>query len=270
MPELRRERVHGRVEPRERGVVAEALDDLQRVLVLRRDRPGPLHEGVVALDGADLRDQRHELGLQLVEDLAHLDRLHPRLVVVEEDVVRLVVALEAVDVAALQLDRALEMGEEERVVVLGARLRPDVVGVRGGAGHLGCQLGGNAVRLLPVAARRPDQARVVGVVVELLLVAGAGRRAATRSRRRRTSRARSGRASSPDGREPSLRPAASSRSGPRRAPPSRGAGRGSRPDVSSARRSALPSGTPRSGCGGTVASVPLFAPRPKGDIDRHG
>ena len=166
------ERVHRQVEPRERRVVAEPLDDLQRVRVLRVDRPRALHEGVVAVHRADLGDQRHQLGLQVVEDLAHLGGLHPRLVVVEEDVVRLVVAFEALDIAALQLDRALEVGEEEGVVVLGSRLRPHVVGVGGGAGHLGRELGGHAMRLLPVASRRADQARVVRVVVELLLVTG--------------------------------------------------------------------------------------------------
>ena len=155
-------------------VEAEPLDDLQRVVALRLDRPGAFQEGVVALDRADVGDQRHELRLQVVEHLAHLGGLHPRLVVVEEDVVRLVVALEAVHVAALQLDRALEVGEEERVVVVGSRLRPDIVGVRGCTGHLGRKICGDAVRLLPVAPRRADQARVVGVVVQLLLVAGEG------------------------------------------------------------------------------------------------
>ena len=38
------------------------------------------------------------------------------------------------------------------------------------AQHLGAQLGGHAPRLLPVAARDADQARVVGVVLERLLV----------------------------------------------------------------------------------------------------
>ena len=93
----------------------------ERVRVLRVDRPRAVHERVVAVDRADLGDQRHELGLQLLEDLAHLGRLHARLEVVEEGVVGLVVALEALDVAALQLDRALELGPEELVVVLGSR-----------------------------------------------------------------------------------------------------------------------------------------------------
>jgi hypothetical protein len=99
-----------------------------------------------------------------------LGRLHPGLEVVEEDVVRLVVALEAVDVAALQLHRALQVGEEEGVVVLLARLRPDVVRLGGRAGHLGRELRRHAAGLLPVAARGADQRGLVGVVVEALLV----------------------------------------------------------------------------------------------------
>ena len=109
-----RERMHGQVEAREGLVEAEALDDPERVGVLGVDRPGAGHERVVALDRADLGDQRHELRLEIVEDGADLGRLHPRLVVVEEHVVRLVVALEAVDVAALQLDRALEVGNSAK------------------------------------------------------------------------------------------------------------------------------------------------------------
>ena len=117
------------------------------------DRPRPRHERVVAVDGADLRDQRHELRLQVVEDGAYLGRLHARLEVVEERVVGLVVAFEALDVAPLQLDGALEV-EEEREVVRLARLRPDVVrGIRGGAGHLGGELRGHAASLVVVAAR---------------------------------------------------------------------------------------------------------------------
>ena len=46
------------------------------------------------------------------------------------------------------------------------------MGIGGRACHLGGQIGRDAARLLPVAARRADQARVVGVVVQLLLVAG--------------------------------------------------------------------------------------------------
>jgi hypothetical protein len=164
--------VHGQVEPGERRVVAEALDDLERVGVLCVDGPRPSHERVVAVDRADLRNQRHELGLELVEDGTDLRGLHPRLVVVEQDVVGLVIAFEAVHVAALQLDRALEVGEEEGVVRLLAGLGPDIVRLRRRARDLRSQVGRDTPRLLPVAAGGADQARVVGVVVKLLLVVG--------------------------------------------------------------------------------------------------
>ena len=56
-----RERVHGQVEPGERLVEAEAPDDVERVRVLRVDRPRAGQERVVAVDRADLGDQRDEL-----------------------------------------------------------------------------------------------------------------------------------------------------------------------------------------------------------------
>ena len=106
--------MHRPVEPREAGVVTEAVDDLQRVLVLRVNRPWPDMKAVVAVNRADLGDQRHELLLQLVEDRPNLRRLHARLEVVEQDVIGLVEVVEALDVAAPQLDRVLEVGEELR------------------------------------------------------------------------------------------------------------------------------------------------------------
>ena len=47
---------------------------------------------------------------------------------------------------------------------------PGVVATRRRPGHLDLELGGHAPRLLPVASRDPDQAGVVGVVRERLLV----------------------------------------------------------------------------------------------------
>jgi hypothetical protein len=62
--------------------------------------------------------------------------------------------------------------EEEREVVVLARLGPDIVRLGSRAGHLGGELGRNAAQLVVVAAGGADQRRVVGVVVELLLVLG--------------------------------------------------------------------------------------------------
>ena len=104
--------------------------------------------------------------LQLVEDGPHLRRLHARLEVVEERVVRLVDRLEAFDVALLELDRALEMRQEEPEVRRPPRLAPDRLGHHGRPGGLGAKLERHLARLLVVAARDPDQARLDRVVVE--------------------------------------------------------------------------------------------------------
>ena len=116
-----------------------------------------------------LGDQRDQLALEVVEDGVHLGGLHSRLVVVEQWVVRVVVGREALDVAALQLDVALERGQERGEVGILARLRPHVMAVGGGPRHLGGELRRHLACLVPVAAGDADQARLVGVVVEALL-----------------------------------------------------------------------------------------------------
>ena len=144
-------------------------DHLQLELLLalereRRSARGPLP--LLAGGG----DERHLLLLQPVEDRADLGRLHARLEVVEEDVVGLVVVVEALDVAAPQLDVRAQRGQELREVRLLPRLHPDRHRERGGPRHLRAQLRRHPPRLLPVAPDEPDQARVVRVVVERVLV----------------------------------------------------------------------------------------------------
>ena len=78
-------------------------------------------------------DERHLLLLEPVEDLAHLCRLHPGLEVVQEHVVRLVVVVEALDVAAAEVEVVPQRGQELREVGLLARLHPDGHRERGGA-----------------------------------------------------------------------------------------------------------------------------------------
>ena len=191
--ERRAERVHGRVEAPRAVLEADRREDALGELSLECLRVRHVEERRV-----DLRRLAHELRqhrLDRVEDLRDLGRLHERLVVVEQRRVRRVVPLEALDVAALQLEVLLERGEERLEVVFARALDPDVMTPRAGAHHLGAQLGGDAALLLPVAPGDADEARVVGVVLERLLVAAAAARAASRPRRRRTSRARSGRSS---------------------------------------------------------------------------
>ena len=78
-------------------------------------------------------DERHLLLLQPLEDRADLGRLHPGLEVVEEDVVRLVVVVEAVDIAAAQVEVRAKGGQELREVGVLPRLDPDRHRERGGA-----------------------------------------------------------------------------------------------------------------------------------------
>src|SRR3954471_10265515 len=103
----------GRIDPPRVRAVPEEIDDL----VVERDllvdwEPTP-EERVVDLAVAKIGDELHELGLDLREDARHLGRLHLRLEVVEEDVVRLIRLFEAVDVPLPELEVALEQRQEE-------------------------------------------------------------------------------------------------------------------------------------------------------------
>ena len=90
------EGMDGRVEPPLVAVEAEPFDHLQLELLLPVDRERPSARGTLAL-AADRRDERHLRLLQPREHLSHLGRLHARLEVVEQHVVRLVVAFDAVE-----------------------------------------------------------------------------------------------------------------------------------------------------------------------------
>ncbi len=162
--------MRGRVEPPGAVGEAERSDDTLGELPLRFRVEGAMEER-----GVDLRRRPHELGERRAEGcehLAYLGRRHPRLVVVEQCRVGQVGRLEALDVAALQLDVRAQVGEERGEVVVLAGLDPGVVAARGGAGHLDAQFGRDAARLVVVATRDADQARVVGVVGERLLERG--------------------------------------------------------------------------------------------------
>src|SRR5439155_17684320 len=75
---------------------------------------------------------------------------------------------EAVDVAQLQEEVALEVGEEVGEVRVCAGLAPRLLRKGGGARDLRAQLDRYAHGLLVVAPRDAYQRRLVGVVVELL------------------------------------------------------------------------------------------------------
>ena len=155
-------------------VEAHPLQHLERERALLLDREVAVERRVVDAIGVlrDLRDQRHQLALELVEDRAHLVAGQPLVEVVEEDVVLRFVAhpLEAIDVAVGQLEVLLQVRQEGGEVRLLARVDPGRKRHRADPGHLGPELRRDALRLLVVAARDPDQAAVVRVEARLFLV----------------------------------------------------------------------------------------------------
>ena len=91
-------------------------------------------------------DQRHQLLLELVKARLHLGGLHPRLEVVQQNIVsRFFVAGHAVDVAMLQLDILLQVGEEAAVVGFLARLRPRLLGQGRGRGVISARREGGTL-----------------------------------------------------------------------------------------------------------------------------
>ena len=163
-----RERVHGRIEPERAFLEAEVVQHAVEELLLRRDRKVAFEEGVVR-GLARLAHDRGQLRSQHVEDRLHLGRRHPGLVLVEEGVVGRVALFHALRPAECDVVDALKRGPEDREVVRLARLEPRDVRLAALPCPVGGELGRNAARLLPVAAGDADQARVVGVVVELVL-----------------------------------------------------------------------------------------------------
>ena len=150
---------------------SEPLDELPRERLLRADRERAVHEPVVLL-GHVLVDERDQVGLERVEDASHVLGAHPALPLVEHDVVGVVVRREALDPAKAELEDALQPGAEAlEIVVLPCR-DPGRVGVRRRSLELGGELGRDLPRLLPVAARHANQARVVRVVGQGLPVRG--------------------------------------------------------------------------------------------------
>jgi hypothetical protein len=160
------------IEPPRALLEAEALDDRVDDPALCVDRKRTAEHGVVHRLGAvgDRPDQRQERLLEALEHCPRLDGSRALLVVVEEDVVGRTVRLEAIDVAQLELHVAAEIREERREVRCRPRLDPRLLADRRGTHDLGAQLGRDLPGFLPVTPRDPDQARVVGVAGQALLV----------------------------------------------------------------------------------------------------
>src|SRR5947209_5452907 len=82
--------------------------------------------------------------------------------------VQAVPELEAVELAIAEVEVLAEHGQERREVVVAPRSDPDRVRERRRARHLGTQVGRNLARLLPIARRDADEARLERVVLVAL------------------------------------------------------------------------------------------------------
>ena len=108
-------------------------------------------------------DQWHELRAKLGEQRPHLGGLHIGLVVIQQYVVRGLIGVEAVDVAAGELEVALKAGGERREIRSPAGLDPGVMAQRRGPGYFRRQLDWDAPGLLPPPPGYLDDPGVVGV-----------------------------------------------------------------------------------------------------------
>ncbi len=166
-----RERVDGGVQAPVLGVVADGPEQLlgERLLALPREVAG---EDAAVLAGRRRgRDERDELVLDRAEEGPELLGREARLVVVEQDVVRVGEfprAVEAGDVAVRELEDALQRGLEEREVGLLARGHPGLLRVGVGARDLRREVGRDVDRLVVVAPEVADQRGVVGLGVGLV------------------------------------------------------------------------------------------------------
>ena len=128
-PDPGRERVHGLVDPPGPRLERQARRDLPRELDLPFDREVAVEaRRVDALRSA--RDLRQQLDRAVADSRQHgleLRGAHPGLEVVEQRVVR-VLGLEALDVATLELDHALEVREEGGEVGAFACVLPGALG----------------------------------------------------------------------------------------------------------------------------------------------
>ena len=150
------ERVNRRVEPELIPRDAECFGELTREPLLRGDRIRAAHERVLVVRRV-FSHERSELGRQHREDFADLRRAHPRLVVLEQHVVRVVVRCEALDVLSTEIDDALEPGSERREVRFLARFDPHLVRLCGDLRELHRERGRDATLTAPIAVRDADE-----------------------------------------------------------------------------------------------------------------
>ena len=101
-----------RVEPPSVLLEPEPFEDGAYERLLPSDRVAPIEHGCVdrLRSLGNRSDERHESFAQLGEDLSDVVGCRAGFVVVEEQIVRLLGWLEAIQVAAAQLDAFLEVG----------------------------------------------------------------------------------------------------------------------------------------------------------------
>ena len=229
--------MHRRVEAVRALLEAEAAEHLGEQLLLRRDREVAVEERVVG------RLARVRARSRSAPAAARRTRPRPRAVFIpgsyssRNGVVRRVAGLHVLAPTGARAScTRRKAGRKTVEVVRLAGLEPGDVRLRGLACPSSGELGGDAAVLLPVAARDADQARVVGVVVELRPRAARARRAARRCRRDVALVRRARRASRRPQRGRERPSAASSSAGPSRGRRARARGRRPRRGAASAPR----------------------------------
>ena len=120
----------GEVEPeRDRRRLREELLSIDRVLAFE-DAPVRLLRAI-----GDLANERHEFGRETGEQFLQLRDRRPRLVLLEERVVRMLLETDRVGLLAFQFDDLFEPRAEDGEVVLLLRFLPGLLSLRGDAGE---------------------------------------------------------------------------------------------------------------------------------------
>src|SRR5205823_257492 len=134
----RAERVCGDVKPAGLKVETDRLGSASRKSSLGVDRKLALQNLPPRLPFrlSNRRDQWHQLGGQSCKYLANLRGSHPRLVLVEKRIVRMLLVTDRVSLAALEIDDLLQPGLERGEVAFRPRFLPDLLRSRRDTSHL--------------------------------------------------------------------------------------------------------------------------------------
>src|SRR5713226_2237471 len=143
-------------------LVAEPGHHLERIAELAVGVESPAEDAVV--DGIrmprDVRHQRDDRRLELVEDCLQLLGGQPRLSAIQERVIRSLLITQGVSDATAELNVSLQVRRKKLEIVVVARLLPDRPPCRAGGGDLGHQLRRKLACFVIVAAGYSNQARL--------------------------------------------------------------------------------------------------------------